>query len=50
MEEKICVFKDMYEWLNNHNQTLRGVFEDKNDNIAWNIASYTNNDDEYHYD
>lgn len=46
-EEKICVFKDMCKWLDQHNQTLQGVFDEEEDFLAWNIASYIdgNSDD-----
>lgn len=47
LEEKVCIFKDLCKWLNAHNQTLQGEFDEEEDFLAWNIASYIdgNSDD-----
>ena len=50
INEKINVFTDMTCWLNDYNQTLKGVFQDEQDYLAWNIASFIDDGGEYHYD
>ena len=37
---KICVLKDMCRWLKEHNHTLKGAFDQEENCLAWNIASF----------
>lgn len=50
-DEKIAVFKEMRAWLTTYNQTLKGIFENDDDLLAWNVASYVEYESgENHFD
>ena len=49
MEDKIHIFRDMTSWLDDYNKTLKGAFQEEEDYLAWNIASFIDDGGEYHF-
>lgn len=45
--DKVIIFNDICNWLKTFNQTIEAYFFDKEDSLAWNVATSNN---ENHFD